>query len=480
MMTNNHIHPFSTLNAKYIYDTTSNSIFKITDNLYSYLTKKDDSSEEQAINELANLNRHSYISNSTIEEIRHPLSSVLPRILAESVQGITLQVTQQCNLRCKYCVYSGAYESRGHSSKRMPYELAQKGVEFLIERSAAQKSVNIGFYGGEPLLEFKLIERIVRYIKEKYSSKDISFSITTNGTLLNDRINSFLQDNDFNVMISLDGPKEIHDQNRIFHATGKGTFDTILKNISDIRENYKHLFKNISFNAVIDPKLNPSCTNHFFLKSELFDETFVSASIISPDFKKDEVQIPDDFIIQDETETFKVLLNKIGRIKNSNVSKITQEKFANIRTRMVDLRKKTIELSKSMHPSGPCVPGARKLFMSATGEFYPCERVSESSANTCIGDIENGFNFQKVDQLLNIGKLTEDKCKKCWAIRFCTHCVAAADDTVTLNRQKKIDGCEEVFRDVHSLLTNYITLKEYGYNFDNEIPVFKFQESFPQ
>ncbi len=471
---------FSTLNSKYMYDGTSNSIFKITPNLYDYLCKKENFSEDKAITELNNLKKHGFTSSGEIEEITHPLSPVLPRILEESVQSITLQVTQQCNLRCKYCVYSGTYDSRSHSSQRMSYELAKKGVDFVIAKSTAQKEINIAFYGGEPLLEFSLIKKIVTYIKDTFPSKKISFSITTNGTLFNDEINSFLQENKFLILVSLDGPKEIHDQNRIFHINGKGTFDTIIQNINHIKQNYSELFKKISFNAVIDPKLNPTCANHFFLNSKFFDDTYVSASLISPEFKKEKVEIPDEFIAQDEAETFKILLCKLGRIKETKISKITQEKFALIKTQMFDLRKKTLGFSKSVHPSGPCVPGARKLFLSTTGDFYPCERVSESSKNTCIGNIENGFDLKKIDTLLNIGRLTAEECKKCWAIRLCTHCVAVADDTKKLSREKKLEHCAEVFQSAHSLLSNYITLKEYGYNFDNEIPVFKFEESLPQ
>lgn len=461
-----YIFPFSSLENKYIYDATTNSIIKISKALYEELRKSSLSTE--SLQELNKLQSNGYLSETKVHKIEHPFTEILPRLLEESVQGITLQVTQQCNLRCKYCVYSGEYESRGHSQKRMSFETAKKGVEFLMKRSSAQDTVNIGFYGGEPLLEFALIKRLVAYVKENFGAKQVLFTITTNGTLFNDEIDTFLQQHDFNVLVSLDGPEEVHDRNRVFCSTGKGTFSTIMKNIDHIKNHYPTLFKRVAFNAVLDPTLDPVCSNQFFIKSEFFSESEVSSSIINPDYKKNDIKIPDEYFIQKEKEMFLLLLNKVGRIERNKISKMTHAIFEEMKGRMVDMRNRSAGLPQTAHPGGPCVPGARKLFLSADGELYPCERVSESSENTCIGTLQDGFDLEQVSRLLNIGKLTEDKCKSCWGIRLCTQCVAVADDIDKLCRKKKLSHCKQVLNSIHQELVSHVTLLEHGYSFDSD------------
>jgi organic radical activating enzyme len=116
-----------------------------------------------------------------------------------------LQVTQQCNLRCQYCAYSGAYYNRTHNSARMSFETAKRAIDFLLARSHESDHVHVGFYGGEPLLEFDLIKRCVDYVKKSVEGRSITFGITTNATLLNDE--KILEDRlhgDFNQTVRFD------------------------------------------------------------------------------------------------------------------------------------------------------------------------------------------------------------------------------------------------------------------------------------
>ena len=152
--------------------------------------------------------------------------------------NVILQVTQNCNLRCEYCVYSGSYINRVHTNKRMSFETAVKTIDFLAAHSLNCNEVSIGFYGGEPLLEIELIKKAVSYAKEVFGEKKVNFNMTTNATLLNMDIADFLVQNDFNITISLDGPRNIHNKNRIFANSNKGTFDLIMENIALIREKY--------------------------------------------------------------------------------------------------------------------------------------------------------------------------------------------------------------------------------------------------
>ena len=190
------------------------------------------------------------LRETAIEEIEHPETENL-HLLAEHYMGnLILQVTQQCNLRCKYCAYSGNYYNRSHTSNRMDFETAKKAIDFYLKRSEKADQLVLSFYGGEPLLEFELIKKCVSYILQRKGDKKILFTMTTNGTLMTEDVIEFLVKYEFNLMISLDGDKKSHDINRRF-KTGKGSFDIILENVSRLKAYNEEYYSKVLFNCVI-------------------------------------------------------------------------------------------------------------------------------------------------------------------------------------------------------------------------------------
>lgn len=105
---------------------------------------------------------------------------------------LVLQVTQKCNLRCSYCVYSGDYKNRNHSQKEMSWETAKEAVDYLYGHSMSSEDIYISFYGGEPLLMFRLIKEVVEYVKREYCQRTVHFNLTTNGTLFTPEIVQYL------------------------------------------------------------------------------------------------------------------------------------------------------------------------------------------------------------------------------------------------------------------------------------------------
>lgn len=137
------------------------------------------------------LNRIGIVSDDFLEEICHPSSHFIEQELRGCVFNLVLQVTQNCNLRCSYCAYSGAYYNRTHSQKRMSFEMAKKAIDFLFSHSSERDQLVIGFYGGEPLLEFDLITQIVEYSESIGWGKKLRYVVTTNATLLTDKVLDF-------------------------------------------------------------------------------------------------------------------------------------------------------------------------------------------------------------------------------------------------------------------------------------------------
>ena len=153
----------------------------------------------QSRHEVNMLKEQGYFSTeSYIKEVRHIYSDYLSVFLARKLTKITVQLTQNCNFRCKYCIYSETHNTRqrSHSTERMTWETAKKAIDFLREHSVDSPEVNIGFYGGEPLLEFPLLKKAVEYSEQQFEGKKLTFNITTNGTLLNDEMIYFFQEHD--------------------------------------------------------------------------------------------------------------------------------------------------------------------------------------------------------------------------------------------------------------------------------------------
>lgn len=254
------IHIFELYNQYFMYDIGTNAIFSITKEMCMFLLNALKNEEELKVsNELKE--EIEYLMESGCLQpakeniiVEHFETSLLESLYENNLNTIILQVTQNCNLRCQYCVYSGSYINRVHNNKRMSVEVAKQAIDFLAKHSGNSKEISIGFYGGEPLLEFSLIREVVEYAEKLFIGKKVLFNMTTNATLLNMETAKYLYNKNFNVTISLDGPKAAHDSNRIFANSNKGTFDTVMQNLELIRKEIPDFIKNIGFNAVIDLK----------------------------------------------------------------------------------------------------------------------------------------------------------------------------------------------------------------------------------
>ncbi|WP_066501254.1 Cys-rich peptide radical SAM maturase CcpM [Abyssisolibacter fermentans] len=466
------IHTFITRDKKYVYDVNTNTILNISDDVFDYLSTG--INEEKEISndlrvKIEKMVDQGFLSERRIKEIEHPYNEMLPFYLKNRLNTVTLQVTQRCNLRCSYCAYSGKYEERVHSDLDMSFETAKKSLDFVIDNSSEAQVISIGFYGGEPLLMFDLIKKCVEYAKENADGREIYYHMTTNGTLLRGEILEYLVENDFKLLISIDGPQEIHDKNRVFAANGKGTFRVIMDNIRDMHKKYPEYVKNkISFNAVLDGTTDFSCTKQFFADYDEIKDLNVNTSFISDKYAKVNFDVYEKYKIQYSYEKFKVLLNKIGRLDSNLTSDLFDSQFIRLKQNLYE-REFSSSINDKEHPGGPCVPGVKKLFVNVDGDFFPCERVSEISKPMIIGNIDDGFYLDKIRAILNIGKLSEDLCKNCWAFRFCTMCASAADAIGELSRETKIKGCPSVKFNAEKDLEELCILKEFGCTFDTDL-----------
>jgi len=467
MKQNAFIHLFKTRNCCYIYDVNTNLFLKVPKETYSAL--EIDNGDLEALKDdsiILNLKEKGYLSSNRAEQIEHSLTDVLQDILDNSLNTLILQVTQECNLRCSYCVYSGSYLNRSHSQKKMGIDTAKKGIDFIINHSKNSPTVNFSFYGGEPLLRFNFIKECIAYAKERGEGKKITFNMTTNGTLLTDEIIKFMKDNEVSLLISMDGPKEIHDKN-IVCSNGMGSFDKIMNNIDEIKVKFpEYVEKNIGFNIVMNGENDFSCINNFFADYDTVKDSHVNATFVSTLGSLEEKTISEDFIQNRQYEIFKIFLYKLGKLDKKYISRLLLKEFEHLNYTLNIKRETNEKVPKKVHPGGPCVPGLNRLFMTVDGKFCPCERVNEESKAMNIGNVDTGFEIEKIKNLMNVGKTTEQKCKNCWAFRYCYLCAAFADDMNELTGDKKVKFCNAVKKNTEEMFKTYCTMMEFGYKFE--------------
>lgn len=455
---------FRTPNRNYFYEPNKNEFVEITDESFRYLQYvfNEDADLHEMPDEVRQLMKMGYLAEkSVVEKVEHPYTKYIKTMLGRKVSKITLQLTQKCNFRCKYCIYSESANEhqRTHSAKEMSWETAKKCIDFLWEHSVDSRSVNVGFYGGEPLIEFPLIKKTVLYSKEKFKGKKLTFSITSNGTLLTEEIIHFFALHDINLMISLDGPKEINDLNRVF-ANGEGTFDAVMEKIKLIKKLEPEYIKNVRFSMVIDPKNDFDCINSIYLDTDTIEKWSISSTLIDTTYDEAQLDFSEDYTSKYQYHKFLAILENFKRISDKNTSPMLQTAMQTLNHDYV-----TDTLSKGLFsedaPGGPCIPGQLRLFSDVDGNLFPCERVSEKSEIMHIGNIDTGFNFENIVKILNVGNLTAEMCKKCWCFKNCSICARFADDgSGNLSAAKKEQACFETRQLVYEKFYDYLVMKE--------------------
>lgn len=454
-----------TLNNYYVYDRNKNALITITADEYQILNRaeKKVSPDPEASKTIKKYQAKGYLLGNHITDIEHPCTQYVDCLLNNNIEQITLQVTQRCNLRCSYCVYSGKFDNRVHSSVDMDFEQARKAIDFGLSRSNSSSIFSIGFYGGEPLLMFGLIQKCVEYVESVAENRKIDYTITTNGTLLTIDKAEYLFSKNFHIVISLDGSKEEHNINRVFQ-NGEGSFDTIMKNLAAIKEKFPEKFDTITYNCVVNPNHNFEHIKMYFDEYSIIGRSNVMYQMVDLP-STDTVNLADNYYQIQAFEYLKALLFMLDKLPKEEVAPFM---FPQTETLMNthDMLNMHGELQGKYHHSGPCIPGVRRPFINCYGNIYPCERVSETSSVMRIGTLDDGYDIDSVKRLLNVGKVTSDKCLNCWALLYCSQCARNADGKNVLSRTEKLKHCEESRSEAEAQLLEMCVLKEFGCKFD--------------
>lgn len=388
-------------------------------------------------------------------------SDIKHHVLRFGLKSLTLCVTEDCNFRCKYCAYSDCYEyTRNYSNKYMNFSVAKKALDYYFSLLNDGRKYNpfrepsVGFYGGEPLLNFKLIKKCVAYIQDEYSDQIVHYGITTNGSLLHKEKADWLMDHGFRIAISLDGPEEEHNRLRVY-KNGEGTFSDIMENVGPIMDAG---YKNIQCIPVFDWKSDLFSKEEFFKRKDI-----PSVQTASPVIDGEGCSYYQQFNAEDRF-AFINQLERAGDYYFANLDLQIQRDKSSFFDQLIG-QARIIELFRSIsiyshHPimpfTGACLPG-KKIFVDATGVYYIYEKIDGAFP---IGTVDEGLNFERIFEVVCEYNDSLDKCKECKVTRRCACCyVSFATDKKFLRSSKVCKGIEsnikEFFIKTFAIAENY-------------------------
>ena len=293
---------------------------------------------------------------------------------------IVFEVTDQCNLKCVYCAFGDCYtgyDKRNH--KRLDFNKAKILLDYFVpswkkkNEQEMESHVTISFYGGEPLLNIKIIKQIVAYCDSFGFKKDFfTYSLTTNGLLIN-KYRDYLIEKDFRLTVSLDGDKE-NNSFRVKH-NGENSFDDVIANMELLKEfNSSYFDKNISFISVIHKKNSiPDC--FYFIKNR-FNKLTSAGPITTDDIVPEQKEFFDKYLRKESEDFFSE--EELNNLDDSELGHYDVYSFVRKNARHYFCHYS--DVYKVLKPSpmtltGTCIPFFRKVYLSVKGKILPCERI---------------------------------------------------------------------------------------------------------
>jgi uncharacterized protein len=346
-----------------------------------------------------------------------PINQDIIKSRVHHLNQIIFETSQRCNMKCCYCIYGGSYfYQRKNESKSILFETARKTIDYIHEfiKKRPKKELIIGFYGGEPLLNFDVIKKIVGYCKQIFPGWQLRFTITTNGTLLNDKIIHFLVKNRFVVMISLDGDEKVHDKKRILFD-GSGTYRRIMKNVKKIKTVDNEYYREKVFYIITYSKDLPfDEVFNFFLNEDIVKKNPITLNFVN--------HLDTDYYDKFPYDSFETnaKINKIikalteKKYHKHSLSPIEEELF----NRIGDMEKRTRKRRLS-YLAESCLFDKR-LYIDADGKFHICEKMNHRFP---FGDCDKGFDFKRMTEIAQeFMALIKQKCRECDARFLCSRC----------------------------------------------------------
>ncbi|MCQ2561601.1 MAG: thioether cross-link-forming SCIFF peptide maturase [Clostridia bacterium] len=438
------VHQYKLNDFNIVLDTCSGSVHVVDEVAYDIIDMYEKCSEEEIVKAI--LEKYKDREDVTEEDVKlcigdvgqlkeagklftpdnyEDMAGTFKERSGDVVKALCLHVAHTCNLNCSYCFAS---QGKYHGDRAlMSFEVGKRALDFLMEHSGTRTNLEVDFFGGEPLMNWDVVKQLVNYARsvEKEHKKNFRFTLTTNGMLIDDDVIEFANKEMSNVVLSLDGRKEIHDRLRVDYA-GNGSYEKIVpkfRKLVDSRGGKNYYMRGTFTHA------NPDFTKDVFHMADLgFTELSMEPVVCAPG---DPAGLtPED--IEIVKEQYEILAKDMLR-RTAEGKPITFYHY------MLDLK------------SGPCIykrisgcgSGTEYMAVTPWGDLYPCHQfVGEESYK--LGDIWNGVtNTELREEFRSCNAYAREDCKDCWAKLYCSGgCAANAFHASGTIRGIYKPGCE--------------------------------------
>ena len=417
------IHQYKLGGYNIVLDVCSGSVHAVDEIAYDIISMFEDHSRETVLTEVAR--KHVDVSGEDLidcyEQVEglkkagklfvpdtyEPMAGKLKRKTAGVVKALCLHIAHTCNLNCSYCFASqGKYNGE---RAVMSFEVGKRALDFLIENSGTRRNLEVDFFGGEPLMNFQVVKDLVAYARsvEKRHNKNFRFTLTTNGMLIDDDMIDFCNRECHNVVLSLDGRKEVHDRYRVDYA-GKGSWERIVPKFQKLVEarGGKGYYMRGTFTHA-----NPDFLEDIKTMLDLgFTELSMEPVVCAPGDPA-ELTEADREIVKDQYEKLAMLM----RQRDKEGKPFTFYHY------MIDLQ------------GGPCIykrisgcgSGTEYMAVTPWGDLYPCHQFV-GDEKYLLGNIFDGVQNTAIqDEFMCCNVYAREACRDCWARLYCSGGCAA-------------------------------------------------------
>lgn len=457
---------FHTKNNSYFYDAGTGNVLKLETDLEKYffdrLFDKEDSNNRDFLKgirdgmydrTLSELDEINALQNGQAQYLYSIQHANIEEQLEHHLSQLILELTEKCNLRCKYCIYNDSFDfNRNFGVNDMTDEVAIDAIDFAFNHS--QGDLAITFYGGEPFLNFPLLRKCIDYAKQKAMmlDREIHFSLTSNLTLVKKEYADYLSTiPNISILCSIDGPQTIHDNCRVY-PNGRGSFLDAIEGFKRLQAVFdENKGQVLSINGVFTP---PYTIQRIEEISDFYNSLGLS------DSSNCLLTYPTEGSINDYEEIIKMkscadfydcqnnFIDPLALWRKREFSEcraMPENKLGQnatlIQLHSIHTRPILSEPHDSCLPfNGCCPPGVRRLYVSTIGEFKVCERVGNAPS---IGNIMSGYDIDSIKKnyIDNYNNESIDDCRICWANLLCRVCYAACYNQNGLDIESKKRVC---------------------------------------
>lgn len=342
-----------------------------------------------------------------VKDSFEPMAGALKAKTSGVIKALCLHIAHTCNLNCSYCFAS---QGKYHGERAlMSFEVGKRALDFLIENSGSRRNLEVDFFGGEPLMNFDVVKRLVEYARsiEKEKNKNFRFTLTTNGVLVDDDVIDFANREMSNVVLSLDGRREVHDRYRVDYA-GNGSWDKIVPKFQKFvaARGGKNYYMRGTFTHA-----NPDFLEDIKVMLDLGFSELSMEPVVAAEGDPAALTEGDKAIVLDQYEKLAELMLR----RDKEGKPFTFYHY------MIDLK------------GGPCIykrisgcgSGTEYMAVTPWGDLYPCHQfVGDEKFK--LGDIWNGVSNTEIQkEFASCNVYAREECRDCWAKLYCSGGCAA-------------------------------------------------------